>query len=127
LLINLITQGPASEAYETLRFMYIFTPISRSNVCKICNIKLLNCSTILIYFYLYVYHQAARPLPPHSEPFNIKLQTVNGNYHLLNVPANIVFNKKVVFIPLKKNMVLNSSVLNSGGPYHSVLFCVATQ
>jgi hypothetical protein len=40
LLTNLIIiQGPASEAYETLRFMYIFTPISRSNVCKICNIK----------------------------------------------------------------------------------------
>jgi hypothetical protein len=40
LLINLIiTQGPASEAYETLRFMYIFTQISQSKVCKICNIK----------------------------------------------------------------------------------------
>jgi hypothetical protein len=40
LLINLIiTQGQASEAYEALRFMYIFTPISRSNVCKLCNIN----------------------------------------------------------------------------------------
>jgi hypothetical protein len=63
--------------------------------------------------------------------FNIKLQPVNGNYHLLNVPANIyrmsVFNKKVVFIPLKMYMILNSSVLNSGEPYHSVPFRVATQ
>jgi hypothetical protein len=60
--------------------------------------------------------------------FNIKLQPVNGYYHLLNVSANMsVFNKKVVFIPLKKYMILNSSVLNSGGPYHSVPFRVATQ
>jgi hypothetical protein len=35
--------------------------------------------------------------------FNIKLQPVNGNYHLIYVPANMsVFNKKVVFIPLEK-------------------------
>jgi hypothetical protein len=60
--------------------------------------------------------------------FNIKLQPVNDNYHLLNVPANMsVFNQKVVFIPLKKYMKLSSSVLNSGGPYHSVPFRVATQ
>jgi hypothetical protein len=36
----------------------------------------------------------------HSEQFQYK---VNGNYHLLNVPANMsVFNKKGVVIPLKK-------------------------
>jgi hypothetical protein len=61
--------------------------------------------------------------------FNIKMQPViNGNYHILNVPANMsVFNKKVVFIALKKYKILNLSVLNSGGPYYSVPFRVATQ
>jgi hypothetical protein len=60
---------------------------------------------------------------------NIQLQPVNGNYHLLNVHANMsVFNKKVVlFIPLKKYMILYLSILNSGGPYHSIPFRDATQ
>jgi hypothetical protein len=34
---------------------------------------LINSSTILIYFDLYACHQAARPLPPHSEPFKNKV------------------------------------------------------
>jgi hypothetical protein len=90
---------------------------------------LMNCSTILIYFPLYACHQAARPLSAHSEPFQYKVAAIKWQLSFIECsPKYIsVFNKKVVFIPLKKYMILNLSVLNSGGPYHSVPFRVAPQ
>jgi hypothetical protein len=107
-------------------FLQFHDPIFVKYVKLNVILLLMNCSTILIYFTtMYVIKQLDRCLCILGH-FNIKLQPVNGNYHLLNFPANLsVFNKKVV--PLKKYMVLNSSVLISGGTYKSVPFACCNE
>jgi hypothetical protein len=67
---------------------------------------LMNCITILIYVYLYACCQAARPLPPHSEPLQYKLAASKWQLSFIECSPKYmsVLNKKVhvVFIPLTR-------------------------